>query len=79
MNRLTKTTMMALAISASAFTSSMAQKSSVKFDQLSKDVYQLAYRSDGPAHIRVELLDHNGTKLLSTEIHKEKSVTQRQS
>lgn len=76
MRLFTKTTMVALAIVVGATASSMAQEKSVRFDPVSKDVYQLTYLNEGPSHIRVELIDEQGTKLLSQEIHKEKSLLQ---
>lgn len=75
MKRLTKTTLVALAIVAGTTAGAVAQKKSVKLDPISKDLYRLTYVNKGDCQLRVEVVDENGTKLLSEQIRQKKSFT----
>ena len=75
MKRFTKTTLVALAIVAGASASGIAQKKSVRLDPVNKDLYRLTYLNQGECHIKVEVIDESGLKLLSEQIHHQKSFT----
>lgn len=75
MNRFTKTTLVALAIVAGTTSGTLAQKKSVRLDPVSKDLYRLTYLHEGDCHIRVEVIDESGKKLLSERINQNKSFT----
>lgn len=75
MNRLTKKTMAVFAIVAGTTAGAFAQEKSVRLDPVSKDHYRLTYRSKGDCAVRIEVLDKEGSKLLSEQIRQKKSFT----
>jgi hypothetical protein len=75
MSRITKTTLVALAIVAGTTAGVLAQTKSVRLDPLSKDLYQLTYLNQGKCKVMVEVHDENGTRLLSDQIKRKRSFT----
>ena len=75
MNRLTKTTLVALAIVAGTAAGADAQKKSVRLDPVNNDLYRLTYLNQGKCNITVEVLDDEGKKLYSEQIQQQKSFT----
>ena len=68
MKRLTKTTLVVLAIVVGTASGALAQQKSVRLDPVSKDLYQLTYMNRGDFQVMVEMLDKDGRKLFSEEI-----------
>lgn len=75
MNRFTKTTLVALAIVAGTTVGANAQRKSIRLDPVTKDLYRLTYLNRGDCHIKVEVIDEDGSKLLSEQINQKKSFT----
>lgn len=75
MKRLTKTTLVALAIVAGTTAGAVAQKKYVRLDPISRDLYRLTYFNKSDFQVRVEVIDENNNKLLSEQIRRKKSFT----
>lgn len=75
MKRLTKTTLVVLAIVAGTAAGAFAQKKSVRLDPVTKDLYRLTYLNEGSCNIQVEVIDEDGTNLLSETIKQKNSFT----
>lgn len=75
MKRLTKTTLVVLAIVVGSATGVLAQRKLVRLDPVKKDLYQLTYLHRGNCHIKVEVIDEDGHELFTEQISQKKSFT----